>query len=402
MSGPYQLDPERHEAIYAGQIAARYMPKSRPQEHPCAVITGGQPGSGKSGITALAIERFRASGYVLVDADKMRPYHPDYQKLMRADDRTAANLTHPDCGPWSTRLLRDGAAGRRNLIIDQTSRDPAALARMAQALRQVGYRVELHVMAVSPAASQLRIHQRYEGQRGQDGFGRFSTKDKHDEAFAGVAETVAAVETGRQVDRLCLYDHNVEPIYDNQLEQGQWRQPPRARQALDAERARPMTLAESLQLALDYGRLVGQLNSPRRNATQAEKAAMQACYAQAQAQARGIAPSLPQELLDSLAIHAALPHLSVVAGGLQALRAAGQGHALADVQRETLRGAFPDALIERHSDRFSRLGELAYIHLTQQQAVSERQSPNLSASDRTRAADQPASRSERSPGEPDL
>lgn len=281
MTGPYKLPAELHESIYTEQIAARYLPKSRPQEQPCAIITGGQPGSGKSGLAALATERFRDSGYVLVDADKMRPYHPEYTKLMRADDKIAANLTHADCGPWATRLLRDGVAGRRNVIIDQTSRDPAAMEKMTQGLRQAGYRVELHVMAVSADVSEQRIHQRYEGQRARDGFGRFSTKDKHDEAFAGVATTVAAVEAGMQVDRLCLYDRAVNPIYDNQLERGRWQQPPRAHQVLDAERGRPMTLEETHQFAEGYGALVRQLEDPRRDATATEKAAMRSRHEQA-------------------------------------------------------------------------------------------------------------------------
>lgn len=249
MTETNKLDAERHEAIYTKKIADYYLPKSKPQAHPCAVITGGQPGSGKSGITANAIERFKETGYVLVDADKLRPKHPEYERLMKEDDRLAANLTHADCGSWATRLMRDGAQGRRNLIIDQTSRDPDALARMTQSLRQAGYTVELHVMAVSAAVSEQRIHLRYEGQRAKNGFGRFSTKDKHDEAYAGVARTVAVAQTDKLVDCLCLYDHKLTRIYENRLEHGQWQHEARARAVLEAERARPMTLAEREEYA---------------------------------------------------------------------------------------------------------------------------------------------------------
>jgi len=100
---------------------------SKPQEPPCAIITGGQPDSGKSGLMAMATGRFRESGYVLVDADKMRAYHPDYTQLMCADD----------CGPWTTRRLCGGVVGRRNIIIDQTSREPAAMEKMVQVLSSV-------------------------------------------------------------------------------------------------------------------------------------------------------------------------------------------------------------------------------------------------------------------------
>ena len=270
MSETIKLNFERHEAIYAEEIAAYYLPKSKPQAHPCAVITGGQPGSGKSGITANAIERFKETGYVLVDADKLRPFHPEYKRLMKEADKLAANLTHADCGPWATRLMRDAVQGRRNLIIDQTSRDSEALAKITQGLKQAGYTVELHVMAVSAAVSEQRIHTRYEGQRARNGFGRFSTKDKHDEAYAGVANSVAAAEDSKLVDRLCIYDQKVQPIYENRLEGGQWQREARARKTLEDERARPMTLQERQEYAKGFDDLAELLARPERQASAEE------------------------------------------------------------------------------------------------------------------------------------
>jgi len=290
MNKSCKLNVEQHELIYTEKIAPRYLPRSKPQEQPCAVITGGQPGSGKSSLTALAIKRFQDGGYVLVDADKMRPYHPEYSNLLRSDDKKAANLTHADCGPWATRLMRDGMAGRRNLIVDQTSRDPVALDAMSRGLRQAGYRVELHVMAVPANVSEQRIHQRYEGQRARDGFGRFSTKDKHDEAFSGVAITVAAAETQKQVDRLCLYDRSAKTIYDNQIVHGKWQNPPQANQSLNAERTRAMISEEAYQFAAGWETLARQLEEPERKATMQEKAFIRERYAQAVEQAIHIAP----------------------------------------------------------------------------------------------------------------
>ena len=189
---------------------------------------------------------------------------------MRTDDRNAANLTHADCGPWANRLLRDGVEGRRNIIIDQTSRDPEALAKMTVGLRQAGYRVELHVMAVAAAVSEQRIHERYEGQKEASGFGRFSTKDKHDEAYAGVHASVGAAERGNLVDRLVLYDKSAQPIYENRLENGTWRAAPGADRAMQTERTRPMTLQERREYAAGFDALADKLAHPERKATAEE------------------------------------------------------------------------------------------------------------------------------------
>jgi len=267
MNEAYKLDSVRHESIYTNRIAARYLPKSLPQEKPCAVITGGQPGSGKSGITAIAIERFRETGFVLVDADKVRKFHPEYMQLMKSNDKMAANLTHPDAGIWAERLMRDGVAARRNIIIDQTSRDPIAMAKMTQGLKQAGYRVELHVIAVPRQVSEQRIHERYEGQRARDGYGRFSTKDKHDEAYIGVAKTIASVEAGKQVNRLCIYDRHVNVIYDNSTKKGQWQKEPFALGTLETERNRSMTLQECKDYLAGFDKLADLLAKPERQAS---------------------------------------------------------------------------------------------------------------------------------------
>lgn len=244
----WQLSEQEHQAVYA-RIASHYLPRSIPSERPVAIITGGQPGSGKSGLAAMAKHDLRTQGgYVLVDADKLRPFHKDYFDLLRKDDKTAANLTHPDAGKWAGQLLVDAVAGRRNLIIDQTSKDPEAFQNLSKQLRDQGYRIELRAMAVSEQISQHRIRARYEEQKFVMGFGRYSTKDNHDAAFRGVAETVGRVEKDKLVDSLKLYNLNHQLVYQNTLSQGQWSKETTGRLFLDGERSRELTSTEKVQI----------------------------------------------------------------------------------------------------------------------------------------------------------
>jgi len=251
---------------------------------------------------------------------------------MRTDDRNAANLTHADCGPWANRLLRDGVEGRRNIIIDQTSRDPEALAKMTVGLRQAGYRVELHVMAVAAAVSEQRIHERYEGQKEASGFGRFSTKDKHDEAYAGVHATVGAAERGNLVDRLVLYDKSAQPIYENRLENGAWRSAPGADQAMKAERTRPMTLQERREYAAGFDALADKLARPERKATPEEVGRI----AEMQRNARSL---LAAEVFRQEKPEAAMrqfPELATAYANVRAIEAKTNSERLTAQQRETV------------------------------------------------------------------
>lgn len=272
-----RLTPEAHEKVYA-EIRDHYLPRSEPQRQPIAIVTGGQPGSGKSGLASAAGTELAArGGFVVVDADKLRPFHPDFQKLLKEDDRTAANLTHPDSGTWAGRLMRDAVAGRRNLIIDQTTRDPEALEKISRDLRGAGYRIELRMMAVNEAVSEQRIYTRYEEQKAQSGMGRFSTKDKHDEAFAGIPKALEAAESRRLVDAVKIYDKDHNELYANRLKGPgrDWEQPAGGVKALQDERGRPMTLAEKSQLASNYAELSSMVNAPGRKASPEEKAVIE-------------------------------------------------------------------------------------------------------------------------------
>lgn len=268
---PYQLSPEEHE-LYYREIEQKYLPKSEPQENPRAIITGAQPGSGKSGLTDRAKDELRGQGgFALIDADKLRGYSPHLKQALQENDREAANLTHADAGKWASRFALVAAQHRRNLIIDQTSKDPAALSETASRLRSAGYGIELRVLAVNPLVSQQRIHMRYETQKANIGHGRFSTQENHDAAYAGLIKSVQAMEQGRGVDAISVYDKNHNKIFPPQEREGQGNALDGATEALRKERERPLSRQEWQELSDGYDKLSSMLEAPERAATADEK-----------------------------------------------------------------------------------------------------------------------------------
>jgi hypothetical protein len=96
-------------------------------------------------------------------------------------------------------------------------------------------------------------------------------------------------------------------------------------------------------------------------------------------------PEVPDEILDGLAVQAALRHLSP--HGLDALCAAAEGHALTAAQREVLRDGWNGALI-LPGNRLTRLGEQAYSTASKKLPASERQSPQIEEREREAQARQ--------------
>ena len=280
---PDTLPEAEREAIWRQRVAAFYQPDAPAcsAEAPLAIITGGQPGAGKSGLAARAAVRLGAPpASVLVDADKLRPCHPHYLRLMRQDARTAANRTHADCIVWAQRLQAQAIAARRPLIIDQTSRTPDLMQALLQRLHAAGYHTEWHLMAVPAAVSTLRVWQRYESQRAHCGFGRFSTPEKHDDAYAGVAQTVTAVqraigEGAPHLAGITLYGGDGQPLHEWRAGEGECR----VQQALQDARQRPMTADERVRHAADWHAVLDSVQA--RGGTAEETAAVRGYLAQA-------------------------------------------------------------------------------------------------------------------------
>lgn len=221
MGNSYELDKAVHDRIYA-KIAEENLVGVDPRDKPTAIITGGQPGSGRGGITAQAKQEMaQQGGYVLVDSDELRTNHPQYLELMRSNDRVAADLTHGDASKWARRLASDAIANRQNLIIDQTSRNAEQLVALTRKLRAAGYHVELRVMAVKAELSVLRIYYSYENEKVRVGAARSVQMEFHDAAYKGLSESLEAVERAKSVNTVLVLDKNYQRIYENTLRDGE-------------------------------------------------------------------------------------------------------------------------------------------------------------------------------------
>ena len=263
----FRLSPVEHDAIF-DDIAMLALSTTKPVNQPTAVLLGGQPGAGKAGLSSRALDEF-GGNTIKVDADELRKHHPQYLQLMRENDRMAADRTHPDAGAWSVKLTNLAIKNRRNLLIDGTMRDPDSLAKLCSRLHSAGYRVEARVLAVDPLVSRMSIHMRYELQRESNGFGRWSNRDKHDQAYAGLPVTVERLEADNLVDTLQVFSRNGTELYARRLSEGDCA-PAGGRQRITQERERVWTPEEirgfSYNLEMIEGKMLVRRAAPSEHA----------------------------------------------------------------------------------------------------------------------------------------
>lgn len=269
----YRLTEDEHQAIFERRIKPELFADAKPVDRPVAVIFGGQPGAGKSAAVDDAVRSMGSrGGSVQVIGDDLRPFHPKYAALIQSDDKTAAFYTDKDSGRWVEKSIAYAKEHRLNLVIEGTMRNPAVVANTMLDLRKAGYEIDARALAVNERLSWQGVLQRYEAQKQDRGAGRMTAPHSHRDAYNGMPETLERIERERLADRVTIFRRGGQAIYSNELQDGQWKQEPQARQVLDAERARPLTLQERQAYAVGYDKLAEQMTKPGRNASPDELA----------------------------------------------------------------------------------------------------------------------------------
>ncbi|MCQ4043280.1 zeta toxin family protein [Streptantibioticus rubrisoli] len=252
----WKLSDVDNELVFRWEILPQAMEGvSRPTQ-PQVTFIGGQAASGKTTAQRAAMEGMGPPRALIADFDAMLSYSPMYQALMRANDRTAAAQVGGDAWVWMNKVIDVARQGRLNLVREGAMGGWEGAAQDAARFRALGYRVEAHLMAVPEAISRLSILNRYQQMRDEHGYGRLVVQSIHDEAYTGIPQTVGAVDELRFLDAITIHRWGGEVMYTNSLDaQGAWREPARARQELELERARPFTDEQARWFRETYARL---------------------------------------------------------------------------------------------------------------------------------------------------
>lgn len=271
MDNSSKLGDGLHQSI-STRIEADYFAGTTPVEHPKVVITGGQPGSGKSKLLESSKELFPDGNVVVINGDDLRNYHPQAEKILRSDDKSFATSTDLDSREWTRELFEKAIETKRNIIFESTMRDPGPISKTMERLKAEGYEITAKVVAANERESTTGIYKRYEGQKAERGYGRFSEKSSHDAAYEGVPKTVEHIEKNQLVDRMEVYSRDGKQLYANEAKEGQWEKAPEAAEAIRAERERMPSLREIEQFRNDWREINDRMTERKAAAKEIEQA----------------------------------------------------------------------------------------------------------------------------------
>jgi predicted ABC-type ATPase len=188
------------------KIYENYAKGLIPQEHPVAIILGGQNASGKSTLGKKFRQEYKVKGGIAtIEGDALREYHPKFNRYNFENDKLMAAYTAKDSGRWTARLINDLAQGRYNMIVETTLRSREVVTGMVEKVSKTGYDVQAKVIVVSYDKSLLGSYLRYETVKQERGFGRFVHDHSLKAAYAGMPETLQALGEQGICSRIYLY-----------------------------------------------------------------------------------------------------------------------------------------------------------------------------------------------------
>ena len=253
---PYQLSEHENTRIYRDRIEPILLATIQESGHaqPRLIMLGGQPGSGKTFRLRNPAEEelARVGGFISIDADEMRTYHPSAERLKNGDDRTAATHTHPDAAAWVNHAIDTAIRERCHVVLDGTMGSPNSVLQRLKRFEDAGYAVEVRVLAISHRRSWINVLRRYEDEKSRRGAGRMTPREVHDEAYDGLVESLEQIVPLTHVRlRICgqeneIFDSNTCPNRSD------------APRVLAGERNRRWTSAEKNACNADFQQLLAQ------------------------------------------------------------------------------------------------------------------------------------------------
>lgn len=190
----YKLPEEKHMQIY-GQIEKEVFSRASTQEKPIGIIVGGQPGSGKGAVISYTKKQVENSGrdITIITTDEYKPYHPQAIEIAQKYPTDYVEIVEQDAGAWTGKVLRKAIDDKYNFIFEGTLKNDRILERIKE-MKQNGFTVVVRALAVPREETLLCIHERYENQMQNMGWGRLISIQHHDQAYNGVPSTIDAIE----------------------------------------------------------------------------------------------------------------------------------------------------------------------------------------------------------------
>lgn len=193
------------------EILKYYKSLSKPSDNPKVFLLGGQPGAGKTGLENMINKH---SEYISISGDDFREYHPLFEELNEKYGKDSSKYTQQWAGEMTEKIIKELKDNKYNLIIEGTLRTAELPLKEATRFKEVGYEVELCVVAVKPEKSRLGTLERYETMLKRGKTPRMTPKEHHDLVVNNIPDNLDVLYKSGKFDNIRLFNRDNECLYN--------------------------------------------------------------------------------------------------------------------------------------------------------------------------------------------
>ena len=193
------------------KILKKYTQDYLPNDNPKVFLLGGQPGAGK---TALENMININNEYISISGDDFREYHPLFKELNKKYGKESSKHTQQWAGEMTEKLIKELKDNKYNLIIEGTLRTAELPLKEATRFKEVGYEVELCVVAVKLEKSRLGTLERYERMLKRGKTPRMTPKEHHDLVVNNIPDNLDVLYKSGKFDNIRLFNRDNDCLYN--------------------------------------------------------------------------------------------------------------------------------------------------------------------------------------------
>lgn len=205
--------PDDVERVAASEL--EQLTKYTSHARPTAILLAGQPGAGKTLLSAMQTKRFRNDVY-FINGDEYRSYHPNKEALYRQCGADAVPMTAAFSGAVTERLIQAASDRKINLIIEGTGRTTEVPHRTAALLVEKGYQVELSVLAARPEQSLCSTLLRFYAMEQGGATPRATAVSAHDRVVERLPDNLDSLRKDPVISQLTIWDRALHMLYPNE------------------------------------------------------------------------------------------------------------------------------------------------------------------------------------------
>ncbi len=173
--------------------------------NPKAFILGGQPGAGKSNLTAQ-ITRMLENNVIEINGDNFRKYHPKYNDFIQEDILSMPEKTAEFSGAITQAILNKAIKEKYNIVIEGTFRTSKTPINTLKLFKDNGYETNVLIQTCDKDISWQSCLERFEKMKKENPKeARYTNKAHHDNVVENLAKNIQEVQKSALADNMKIY-----------------------------------------------------------------------------------------------------------------------------------------------------------------------------------------------------